>query len=292
MTEEANNIILNPVNDTNKNKSQPRIVDEELFKEEFGLAKKYFEKQELRKKEKELNILPYFNYFLNNNNDYDQENIIDSMDSNKADNNILYKTDKMQAEKNNSYKINKDTNGSQLSKSFEKLEKGFLRVNLANNLFLIPINSLHSQFGYDYILNLFKQAVNIQDIANSIVDKAKLVKEGNILEFDIELKPDFIGDIKLKLTMIDGKLGITILASEELKKIIENSLDILKKNLINSNLVVDNLVILSQNEQGGQKNNYKYFKNFYGPIDDNKNEESVEKEFLGYSQNSVINYIT
>jgi len=292
MTEDSNNISINYIADKNNSKNTSRAVDENLFKNEFMLAKKYFEKQELKKKRESIDILPYFNYFFYNDTSYGKESVIDNINTNEEDNNIYNKNNKEFIKGKYDFKKPEGRSENKAISKIDYAERNFLKIDVANNYFLIDFNRIINQYGQNSIVDFLKQVVNIEDIAKTIVDKAQLIKNGESIEFDIDFNYDFMGNLRLKLTMLDGKLGIFIYASDEVKKLIEKNLDLLKNSLIKTNLIVDNLVIMSQNDQGGQKNNYKYFKNFFGQINEGLKEEDSNKNYVVSTQNSLINYIT
>lgn len=283
-------MLVNSAGDKNDIKNQYRHVDENLFKEEFALAKEYFKKQDLKKKQNELNVLPYFNYFYYNNYAQGKEDVMDSLNKAEKDKNFTVKNEKESLGERNNMNESRGKDKIEIAKRAENAGKVFLKVSLPDTSFLINLNRVFNQYGYNSIIDFFRQSIKIENIAETIIDKSSLLKEGGLIEFDMDFKPDFFEGLRLRLTMADGKLGIIIFASDEIKKIIEEKLAYLKDNLAKANLVVDNLVIVSQNDQRRERNNYRYFKHFCGQL--NENEESEKISYIDEGgPYSIINYI-
>ena len=296
MTEQTQNLSLNNVSDNTCQRRRADRGDEDLFREEFRQAKAYFKKLD-NKKKSNFNAVSYFGRLFNDSFiSYDDkcESIIDRVnDFNKKGNDSVdsKKMEEVSFQKVNVHKINSDSN-FEFKRSMLDLDKGYLKVILGNLLLFVPLDNLSNQYGYDYILNLYRQAINIKDISSNIVEKASFLKEGESSELIIKLKPEFLGELSLEITMHDGKLGISILASEEVKKIIENEIGKLKDDLLDANLNVDKLVILSHDDQRKHGGNYRHFKHFLGEDKEDYHDIRDNIWFLPYNDgDSVVNYI-
>ncbi|MFW5799366.1 MAG: flagellar hook-length control protein FliK [Spirochaetota bacterium] len=86
--------------------------------------------------------------------------------------------------------------------------------------------------------------VNSKDIMTQLVRKAAINLKNDKSEIVIQLKPESLGKVKMKLSVSEGEItGKIIVESNEVKKIIQNNMNELIKSLEESGLSLDTLDI-------------------------------------------------
>ena len=178
------------------------------------------------------------------------------------------------------------------------------------NIMSQKTNSQNMPFGTvsftEFIKNLekFSQKSNIRMISDSIIEKTSLLKNGEKTEFSISLKPEWLGNISLKISSEDGKINVQIIASTQSKQLIDSELSDLELSFKNSNIQLGSISV-SVGGQGGfgqnaqeQESAQKDFMTGILPLSNmptiiNKTFAQYKKDdiiqALGYIENNFIN---
>lgn len=134
------------------------------------------------------------------------------------------------------------------------------------------------------------QGASVKDtyqVVQQIVDQAKLITRAQNTEMVIQLKPEHLGELTLKVTVEQGLVNATFHSSNsDVRAAIEASLPQLKQELANTGLKVDNVGVytsldqsMSNQQQGSQqqrqlkftnKNNVINFDDVSQTVDDNE----------------------
>lgn len=97
---------------------------------------------------------------------------------------------------------------------------------------------------------------NIRSIAEKILDKIKFLKSGDKTMFSIELKPEWLGSIKVDITSVNGKINVAIFAGEKSKELLDSGLAELENMLKNANLNIGSVQVSIGG--GSQNDNAEY----------------------------------
>ncbi|MCX5750889.1 MAG: flagellar hook-length control protein FliK [Candidatus Saganbacteria bacterium] len=89
----------------------------------------------------------------------------------------------------------------------------------------------------------FITKVDLQQVIDEITKQATIVKNQKQTELLLGLKPEQLGEMLLKITNQNGMLSIQILANEETKKSLDQSLEQLKNSLADAHLNIGNLSV-------------------------------------------------
>ena len=114
-----------------------------------------------------------------------------------------------------------------------------------------------------------------------IVEKAVLQVKSNQPEIKITLKPEFLGQLKLRISTMDHQVIVRILTESPLiKEIIENNIDQLKAALQSQGLEIDKLDVCIAQDSGHKGNGYENntFSNIEGEIDDEEQQTVMFEE--------------
>lgn len=139
----------------------------------------------------------------------------------------------------------------------------------------------------DFIKNTMEriEKLDIKSFALKIIDDAKLLKDGEKTTLTVDLKPDWLGNIIIRISSDKGILNINIFASESAKSELDSKIRELENAFKAANLNIGNLQV-SVGGQGHQekssKDNYDW--NGLLPL----NFYSIEKEpasLLSFGQN-------
>ncbi len=107
---------------------------------------------------------------------------------------------------------------------------------------------------------------DIKEIAEKIVEKANLIKINGKTELALTLKPDWLGEIKIKISSKDGVLSIQLLSSNQnAKDIIEEQLEELKNLLASNNLNIGSLNV----SVNSNRNNNNFLSNELNSLNNN-----------------------
>ncbi len=118
-----------------------------------------------------------------------------------------------------------------------------------------------------------------------IIDKAKIMVNNGHSEMEVSLKPDHLGKLHLKVSVDNQVVTAKFIAeSQQVKEIIETHLNHLRRNLQETGVQVDNIMVsVGQQQNGG---NFQETGNYHGGFNNggnysNNNEDSesgIEKE--------------
>lgn len=96
--------------------------------------------------------------------------------------------------------------------------------------------------------------VNKEDILNQVYDKIKVLDSNGTSELHVNLKPDQLGDVSIKLVMEKGAINARItVENSSVKNIMETSMSQIKEHLKEQNVNVSHLTVYvgtGQKEQG------------------------------------------
>lgn len=126
--------------------------------------------------------------------------------------------------------------------------------------------------------------VNQDDLFSQIVEKAKVsIKNGNG-EMEVSLKPDYLGKLHLKVSVENQLVTAKFVAeSQQVKEIIETNLNQLRRNLQDTGIQVDQLLV-----SVGQQNNDSGFQNAFshnsGGFTQHSSPAVMSQEISGRSQ--------
>lgn len=143
-------------------------------------------------------------------------------------------------------------------------------------------------------LNLI-QDINREELIQQIVEKFEIIENQDKQEVKIKLKPDYLGELVLKMELDDGAIVAKLIVdNNRTKDIIESGLYQLKEQFKNNGLEVKTIdVFIGANEEfaGEKRNRYNFSKSQSRLKISNK----LVEEFDQYSINSIdqntsINY--
>lgn len=101
--------------------------------------------------------------------------------------------------------------------------------------------------------------VNKEDVINQVLEKVKLINGKDISELHINLKPETLGEVSIKLVMEKGAMTARILVeNSQVKSLIDSSLPQIKENLKNQNINVASLNVSVNIGQGDSHNNREF----------------------------------
>lgn len=94
---------------------------------------------------------------------------------------------------------------------------------------------------------------NREELFSQIVESAKVMVSNGGSEMEVNLKPEHLGKLQLKVTIENEVVTAKFVAeSQQVKEIIESNLGQLKRNLQESGMQVDTIMVSVGNHQGGQ----------------------------------------
>ena len=146
---------------------------------------------------------------------------------------------------------------------------------------LTPQTSTGSALGYSVITN----QVNI---VNAIKSKLQVSQNGELHKLTVRLHPESFGRINIELNMKDGIVsGIIRLSEEQAKAVFANNVDVIKNELSNQGIKIDNLDINLSNDNSGntslfQQDSFNQFRerrqqhNFGSRHQNREPEETIE----------------
>jgi len=98
----------------------------------------------------------------------------------------------------------------------------------------------------------FKTSVNPKDVIKQIVEKAEMIRGKNSSEIKIDLKPDFLGKMTIKLVVEEGGLTAKFITDNlHVKNMLESNLHVLKQTLENQGIKVEKTEVNVQLNNGG-----------------------------------------
>lgn len=104
--------------------------------------------------------------------------------------------------------------------------------------------------------------VNKDDILNQVYDRIKVFKGDGSSELHVNLKPDQLGDVSIKLVMEKGTISARVtVENSEIKSIMQGSMPEIKEHLKEQNINVSNLSVYvgtDRSEADGGRDSQKY----------------------------------
>lgn len=96
-------------------------------------------------------------------------------------------------------------------------------------------------------------STNREELFSQIVEHAKVVVNNGGSEMEINLKPEHLGKLQLKVTIENDVVTAKFFAeSQQVKEIIESNLNQLKRNLQENGMQVDTIMVSVGNHQGNE----------------------------------------
>lgn len=115
--------------------------------------------------------------------------------------------------------------------------------------------------------NDYYKVENINEILNIVSTKIKNIKNEDIYELKIYLKPRELGEINIKVTYNNGNVnGIIIANNKEVANLLKENINYLKEQIINNNYEYKEINLNVQTDSERDSNNY------------NKNRDQKQKE--------------
>ena len=115
-------------------------------------------------------------------------------------------------------------------------------------------------------------SVNKEELFSQIVEQAKVVINNGGSEMEVNLKPEHLGRLQLKVTIENEVVTAKFVAeSQQVKEIIENNLGQLKRSLQENGMQVDTIMVSVGYQQSNESfdqaaYNREGFNNFGGEI--------------------------
>lgn len=210
------------------------------------------------------------------------------------------KTENVQTEEIAPIKANESMN---MQNGFNQQNFQNNNMNFENNSSLNNVNGINST-AFDNINKAFSQVisknqsmrnVNTADVINQIIDKFKagIVKE-NVTQIKITLKPDYLGDVALKIVSENGIVSAQFTAeNQKVKEIIEANFNNLKNMLDEQGVQVAALSVSvggEDSENEGRRFEFEQSKSSkrIGDIINNSAEEAEEESASYIDEGDVL----
>lgn len=140
---------------------------------------------------------------------------------------------------------------------------------------------------------------NMQDVVNQMIEKMKVLKEGDQSSLQVQLKPEELGEISVQLKMKDGKMmGEILVENLTTKGAIEGQLQNLKQRLSDQSISLNEVnIYLQQEDQGqGQESGQGFFhQRNHSPrrfLEENSQEEEGDNSQRYFQLSSQKSYYT
>jgi flagellar hook-length control protein FliK len=150
------------------------------------------------------------------------------------------------------------------------------------DLALVTINQQQAPASNSEVTASTTNHVNRDDLFAQIVDKVKVLVNNGHSEMEISLKPEHLGKLQLKISVVDQVVTAKFTAeSQQVKEVIETHLNQLRRNLQDTGVQVDQLMV-----SVGQQNNGNGFQNsshFQGDYSGNSNAILAKQELSNES---------
>lgn len=110
---------------------------------------------------------------------------------------------------------------------------------------------------FDKVITQDVNQVNPADIVQQIIDSVKVVATESLQSIEIQLSPENLGKIHLTVTSRDGVMTAQLTTQDEaVRKAIESQLAMLKENLNNQGLKVENVEVAVESHAFEQNRNF------------------------------------
>jgi len=168
-------------------------------------------------------------------------------------------------------------------------------LNNVNGLNAVTFDNINKAFSRVVAKNETMRNVNTADVINQIIDKFKagVVKE-NISQIKITLKPDYLGDVSLKIVSENGIVSAQFTAeNQRVKEIIESNFNNLKNMLDEQGVQVSALSVSVGGEDTENERNRFGFEQSKSSkrisnIIDNSSEETEEESTSYIDEGDVL----
>jgi flagellar hook-length control protein FliK len=122
-------------------------------------------------------------------------------------------------------------------------QNDFIKNIVANSKY--AVGEMRSPVGLSNARSLNFGSVDLDLIISELVDKIKMVKEGQKTSLSLSLKPDEAGELLLNFSMKNGVVFISILADERSRHWLESNIGSLEESLKRANVTLGGLSVSS-----------------------------------------------
>jgi flagellar hook-length control protein FliK len=221
-------------------------------------------------------------------------------------------------EKNVLEQLQKDSsfNSSQFAQSDSRQDSGLEQKDKSDLKADMLSNELHQAAGQTH--SSFKshiQAASETNLAAQMADKLEAHREANISELmgkaqylvqkgggevSVKMSPEGMGEVNLKVQLLDGKLNIEMQTQDKhVKKLIEDSLSDLKSGLAAHRLSLEHVKIdtvnatntdnsaqmqSNQNQGGSEQGNREFWKDMQGQMNQQSSQRNFSQSFSDSSR--------
>jgi len=126
--------------------------------------------------------------------------------------------------------------------------------------------------------NLYQSQIHSQ-----LVKSFSVLQQDNLNKVMINLKPEFLGNVAINLTIQNGELvGRIAVAKKEVKELIESQISSLKSSLAQINIKVDQISVVHEMvKDNGQQNQAQ---NYFGQNSNNSKGNSTPQQYQSYAK--------
>ncbi len=115
-------------------------------------------------------------------------------------------------------------------------------------------NGVDSEVSRELNFKEVEHLADMDDISNQIVESVKYSRERNIQQFDMELVPEELGRIRVRLVEEGGKLGAYLsIESQTVAEQIQAQLPSFRESLLNEGIVLEEVYVDIDQESGGDQ---------------------------------------
>ena len=126
-------------------------------------------------------------------------------------------------------------------------QNSFVQNLIANNKY--AVGNPPALFNFSSAQSIEGKSLDLGLIIDELIDKIKMVKEGEKVSLSIALKPDQLGEMLLSVSMRNGVIFMSITTSSEMKDLIDANKASLEKQLKEANINLGNLDVSSDREK-------------------------------------------
>lgn len=198
--------------------------------------------------------------------------------SHKAENHALQQEASPQNQK-----IDADQGGAMLNNNNEEFMSEKESVNVQN----IVAENIGKAFNEVLTRTEERSNVNTSDVINQIIDKIKVGITEDMSEIKITLKPEYLGEVSLKIAVNNGIITAQFTAeSQKIKEIIEANFNILKDSLLEQGIQVSELTVNVGTERDAEN---KYNERELSGKSDKRISDIIDASF---EEEEIENYVT
>lgn len=204
-------------------------------------------------------------------NDKDDAGNSDDIEISQTQSSDEQSTQKMLSKQNDSDSFSNDLrdNSENMTQSNHQSESRTTNINqFIDNLFTHVRETVGQESTGQVNDNLFAQR-----IMNQVVDALKVISKENVTSMEMQLNPESLGKINIQVVAKDGLITAQIVAqNEQVKESIENQLIVLKQNMADQDIKIDDVEVTvsshafeqnmdngasEDNQKQNKKKNYK-----------------------------------